>query len=278
MQLVRFALKNPYTIIALAIGLSLLSLVLLPSIPVDILPDFKTPVIVSYYSYPGFPTGEMEKCVAERLERLLTLASRDGAPGIALDAWRKPVENHLPSRTDVHAAMNDIVTMETNDLFHLPPGIDFPFTLRSEPGSLPVVLAAVSGEGLSEKDLYQVAYYGVRNKMGGLKGVQVPHPFGGKYRQMMVYVDPVRLRSVGLSPKDVAEALRAANLVLGSGTAEIDRSSTKCTPSTRCPASDEIAGGAHRRPQRQADLHSRCGLRERRRRDPIQHRPRQRPA
>ena len=89
--------------------------------------------------------------------------------------------------------MNDIVNLEASDMFHLPPGIEWPFTLRSEPANLPVVLAAISGEGLSESQLYSIGYYAVRNKMGGLKGVQIPHPFGGKFRQMMVYVDPAKL-------------------------------------------------------------------------------------
>ena len=74
MGLVRFALKNPYTIIAIAPGLTFLSINVVPTMPVDILPDFKTPMVTSFYSYPGMPTMEMEKCVAERLERSLTLA------------------------------------------------------------------------------------------------------------------------------------------------------------------------------------------------------------
>ena len=67
MGLVSFALKNPFTILAIALGLTLLSIAVVPSMPVDILPDFKTPMVVSFYSYPGMPTMEMEKCVAERL-------------------------------------------------------------------------------------------------------------------------------------------------------------------------------------------------------------------
>ena len=68
-----------------------------------------------------------------------------------------------------------------------------------------MVLAAISGEGLSETELYSIGYYAVRNKMGGLKGVQIPHPFGGKFRQMMIYVDPVKLQSFGLSAADVVK-------------------------------------------------------------------------
>ena len=68
MFLVRFALQNPYAVIAFTIGLCLLGLATIPLFPLDILPDFKKPVVVSYFSYPGLPTGEMEKSVTSRVE------------------------------------------------------------------------------------------------------------------------------------------------------------------------------------------------------------------
>ncbi len=66
MGLIRFALRNPYAVVALALGLSLLGFSVVPSIPVDILPDFQKPVVVSYFSYPGLPTLDMEMSVTSR--------------------------------------------------------------------------------------------------------------------------------------------------------------------------------------------------------------------
>ena len=74
MFLIKFAIKNPYVVLALTLGLCLLGLAVMPLFPLDILPDFKKPVVVSYFSYPGLPTGEMEKSVTSRVERALTLA------------------------------------------------------------------------------------------------------------------------------------------------------------------------------------------------------------
>jgi len=219
--LIDFALGNPYAVLALAIGLCLLSLTLLPSLPVDILPDFRRPVVISYFTYPGLPTIDMEKSVTERVERVLPLAGglehmeSRSMPGVSV------IKSFFYPGTDPSSALNDIVNQEANDMHHLPPGIDWPFTMRSEPANLPVILAAISGEGLDENELYRIGYYAVRNRMGGLPGMQVPHPFGGKYRQMMIYLDPVKLRSVGLSLTDVAEALKRANIVMGSGTAKL---------------------------------------------------------
>jgi len=219
--LIDFALSNPYAVLALAIGLCLLSLTLLPSLPVDILPDFRRPVVISYFTYPGLPTIDMEKSVTERVERVLPLAGglehmeSRSMPGVSV------IKSFFYPGTNPSSALNDIVNQEANDMHHLPPGIDWPFTMRSEPANLPVVLAAISGEGLDENQLYRIGYYAVRNRMGGLPGMQVPHPFGGKYRQMMIYLDPAKLRSVGLSLTDVAAALKRSNIVMGSGTAKL---------------------------------------------------------
>src|SRR5689334_5394057 len=119
MSLVGFALKNPFTILAVALGLTLLSVAVVPTMPVDILPDFKTPMVVSFYSYPGMPTMEMEKSVAERLERPLTLAGgmehqeSRSVPGASI------MRIVFHSGTDPHAALNEVVNLETNDFFHL---------------------------------------------------------------------------------------------------------------------------------------------------------------
>jgi len=240
MFLVRFALKNPYAVVAITVGLCLLGLASVPLFPVDILPDFKKPVVVSFFSYPGLPSGEMEKSVTERVERLLTLAGgvehqeSRSMPGASM------IKVFFHAGVDPGTAMNDVVNLETADKFHLPPGIEFPFTLRSEPANLPVVLAAISGEGLNETELYKIGYYAVRNRMAGLKGVQIPHPFGGKFRQMMIYVDPVKLQSFGLSPKDVVAAVRDSNLVLAAGTVRMGNLDYQLHTVNTLPTTEQI--------------------------------------
>ena len=240
MHLIKFALRNPFAVLALSIALCLLGGAIIPATPIDILPDFQKPVIVSFFSYPGLPTQDMEKSVSSRVERALTLAGRiehqesRTVPGAAV------IKIFFQPGTNPSSAMNDIVNLEASDMFHLPPGIEWPFTLRSEPANMPVVLAAISGEGLSEIDLYSIGYYAVRNRMGGLKGVQIPHPFGGKFKQMMVYVDPSKLRAYSLSARDVVHALRKSNLVLASGTAKLDNTEYQLHPLNTLPTTDDI--------------------------------------
>lgn len=240
MGLINFSLKNRFAVLAASIALCLLGAAVIPGITVDILPDFKKPVVVSFFSYPGLPTLDMEKSVSSRVERALTLAGKiehqesRTVPGAAV------IKVFFQPGADASSAMNDIVNLEASDMFHLPPGIEWPFTLRSEPANLPVVLAAISGEGLSESELYSIGYYAVRNKMGGLKGVQIPHPFGGKFRQMMVYVDPGKLRALHVSSTDVVEAMQKSNLVLAAGTAEIGGTDYQVHPRNTLPTVEEI--------------------------------------
>ncbi|MDB4733343.1 efflux RND transporter permease subunit [Planctomicrobium sp.] len=241
MGLINFSLRNPYAVLAGAIAMCLLGLAVIPGITVDILPDFKEPVVVSFFSYPGLPSMDMEKSVTSRVERALTLAGKiehqesRTVPGAAV------IKVFFQSGADPSSAMNDIVNLEASDMFHLPPGIEWPFTLRSEPSNLPVVLAAISGEGLSESQLYQIGYYAVRNKMGGLKGVQIPHPFGGKFRQMMIYVDPVKLQSLHISATEVVDAMRKSNLVLAAGSVRMGGTDYQVHPRNTLPTTEEIA-------------------------------------
>lgn len=241
MGLINFSLKNRFAVLAGAIALCLLGATVIPGITVDILPDFKQPVVVSFFSYPGLPTLDMEKSVSSRVERALTLAGKiehqesRTVPGAAV------IKIFFQPGADPSAAMNDIVNLEASDMFHLPPGIEWPFTLRSEPSNLPVVLAAISGEGLTESQLYSIGYYAVRNKMGGLKGVQIPHPFGGKFRQMMVYVDPAKLQAHNVSAKDVVDAVAKANLVMAGGSARIGGMDYQVHPKNTLPTPVDIA-------------------------------------
>ena len=240
MGLINFALKNSYAVLAVSIGLCLLGIAVIPRMPIDILPDFKKPVVVSFFSYQGLPTMEMEKSVTSRVERALTLAGGIEHQESRTISGAAVIKVYFQPGTDPHSAMNDIVNLQASDMFHLPPGIEWPFTLRSEPANLPVILAAISGDGLSETELYRIGYYAVRNKMGTLKGVQIPHPFGGKFRQMMVYVDPVKLRSHNLSANDVVKALKKSNLVMAAGTARIGMTDYQIHPRNTLPTPKEI--------------------------------------
>jgi multidrug efflux pump subunit AcrB len=93
--------------------------------------------------------------------------------------------------------------------------------LKFDASSLPVCLVTVSGQGLTETQLHDYAQFQIRNQIAVVKGAEIPPPFGGKYRQIMVYVDPYKMASRQLSPMDVVTAVNNSNLILPAGDVKI---------------------------------------------------------
>src|SRR5262249_3014467 len=107
------------------------------------------------------------------------------------------------------------------DLRRLPPGTLPPIVQKFDASSLPVCLITLKGEGLNETQLRDLGQFTIRNQLASVSGASVPPPFGGKYRQIMVYVDPQRLQAYQMSPMDVVRAVNNANLILPSGDVKI---------------------------------------------------------
>ncbi len=87
--------------------------------------------------------------------------------------------------------------------------------------SLPVCLLTVSGQGLDETQLHDYLQFQIRNQIAGVPGATVPPPYGGRTRQVMVYVDPLKLQAHQLSPMDVVRATDSSNLILPAGDVRI---------------------------------------------------------
>ena len=119
--------------------------------------------------------------------------------------------------TNADADVTQLSNLALADLKRLPPGTLPPVVLKSDASSLPVCLVGVSGAGLTEAQLHDYAQIAIRNQIAVIKGAEIPPPFGGKYRQIMVYVDPFKLSSRQLSPMDVVNAVNDQNLILPAG-------------------------------------------------------------
>ena len=130
---------------------------------------------------------------------------------------------------NIDAAAASLANLAMADLRHLPPGTLPPLVLKSDASSLPVTLVTVAGEGFTEAQLRDQAQYNVRNQLATVAGASVPPPFGGKYRQIMVYVDREALEARGLTLMDVVHSLNDANLIIPPATR---RSATPTTSST----------------------------------------------
>ncbi len=214
----RFSIRNPYFIVVICLALLLLGVLGISRMPVDLFPAINIPQVVVATFFSGMPPQDIETDITDPLERFFTLASgvdhfeSRSLLGVSM------IRITFQPGTSADADVTQISNLALADLKRLPPGTLPPVVLKFDASSLPVCLLTVKGEGLNETQLHDLAQFQIRNQIpGAVKGAVIPPPFGGKYRQVMIYVDPYKLLARQLSPMDVVDAVNQANLILPAG-------------------------------------------------------------
>lgn len=239
--MVRFALRNPYLIVVSILALMLLGGVTIPRVPLDILPLFKTPAVQILTLYPGMPTGTMERDITNRIERWTSQANGVSRQESKTLTGVSVVRDYFNSDVDPSAALSQVSSLAMSDLYYLPPGTIPPMVMPYDPASsTPLVLLTLSSPTLDETQLYDVAYFNVRNMLSGIPGVVAPAVFGGRIRRILVYVDPVKLAAHGMSPLDVANGLRRWNVFIPTGDAKIGATDYMVVANGNVPKVEEI--------------------------------------
>src|SRR5580700_2068058 len=217
----RFALRFPYLIIVLCLIVMVVGGSSVTKMPVDLFPSINIPVVVVATFYSGMPPEEMEMDITSRFERFFTLGAgiehieSRSLPGVSV------IKVYFQPGTNPDSAVTTISNLAMAQLRRLPPGTLPPVVLKFDASSLPVCLVTFKGEGLNETVLRDLAQFQVRNQIASVPGASVPQPFGGKYRQIMVYTDPYKLESHQLSLMDIVRAINSANLILAAGDVQI---------------------------------------------------------
>jgi len=216
-----FSIRNPYFIVVVCLALTAIGVVSLKRMPVDLFPTINIPEVVVATFYSGMPPEDIEFDITNPLERFFTLAS-----GVEYSESRSLlgvsiIKVHFQPGTSADADVTQLSNLALADLKRLPPGTLPPVVLKFDASSLPVCLVTVSGQGLNETQLHDLAQFQIRNQIAVLKGAEIPPPFGGKYRQIMVYVDPYKMASRDLSPMDVVNAVNNSNLIIPAGDVKI---------------------------------------------------------
>src|SRR5450759_2441024 len=212
-----FAIRNPYFIVVLCLIVAVLGVSTLARMPVDMFPVMNIPVVVVATFYSGMPPEKIEADITSRFERFFTLASgiehleSRSLPGVSV------IKVYFQPGTNGDSAVTSISNLAMAQLRRLPPGTLPPVVLKFDASSLPVCLITVKGEGLDETRLRDLAQFQVRNQIASVPGASVPQPFGGRYRQIMVYADPFKLEAHQLSLMDVVRSLNNSNLLLPAG-------------------------------------------------------------
>jgi multidrug efflux pump subunit AcrB len=213
----RFSIRNPYFIIVCGLVLLLLGVTSVVRMPVDLFPPINLPEVVVATFYSGMPPQDIEIDITNPLERFFTLASGIDHMESRSMLGVSIIKVYFQPGTSADADVTEISNLALADLKRLPPGTLPPVVLKFDASSLPVCLVTVKGQGLTETQLHDYAQFAIRNQIAVVKGAEIPPPFGGKYRQAMVYVDPYKLFSRQMTPMDVVDAVNQSNLILPAG-------------------------------------------------------------
>ncbi|MGE5049086.1 MAG: efflux RND transporter permease subunit, partial [Deltaproteobacteria bacterium] len=222
MWLVRMALKRPYTFVVMSMLIVIVGVLTIARMPTDIFPDIDIPVISVIFHYTGLSPEEMERRMVNNYERSLTTTVNDiehiesqSLTGVSV------VKIFFQPRAKIEAATAQVTAISQAAIRSMPPGTTPPFIIRYSASSVPILQVALQSDSLSEQQLFDYGINFIRSDMATIQGVQIPYPYGGKQRLIMIDIDPQRLFAWGLSPSDVNSALGQQNVIVPTGSAKI---------------------------------------------------------
>ena len=222
MWLVRIALQRPYTFVVMALLIVIVGVASLFRMPTDIFPDIDIPVISVVFNYGGLNPQEMERRIVSNYERALTTTVNDiehiesqTLAGVSV------IKIFFQPGARIEAATAQVTAISQTVIRQMPPGATPPFIIRYSASNVPILQVALGSNSLSEQQLFDLGVNFVRADIATVPGAQIPWPYGGKQRQVMVDIDPQKLYAWGLSARDVNSALGLGNVVLPSGTAKL---------------------------------------------------------
>lgn len=219
--LIRFSLGNPYAITVLCFTVFVLGILALTSIPIDILPAYKSPAVQVLTFYGGMPASNIEKDITARMERWTGQAAGTARQESRSIVGASIIRNYYRDDTDPSSALTQVNSLATAAIPNLPPGTLPPVILPFDPTSTtPVCLVALNSKSQGEAALYDAARYQVRNFIMASPGAVSPVVYGGRIRAILAYLDRTRLQARNLAPLDVMRAIDNYNIFLPTGDAK----------------------------------------------------------
>ncbi len=224
MWIVKLALRRPHTFVVVALLLILLGVGASIKMPRDIFPTINEPIITVLWQYPGFPPEDMANQISEWSEFITTqfvgnIQRIESRNIFGFSVIRLYFQPHV----DIAGALAQVTAVSQTILKKMPLGTTPPFILVYDPSSVPVMLVALNSKEMSEAELFDFGMFTVRQALAPVDGAQLPLPYGGTPRIIMVDLDPVRMQARGVTPDDVNHALNTQNLILPTGSVMIDK-------------------------------------------------------
>jgi multidrug efflux pump subunit AcrB len=224
MWIVRLALRRPYTFVVFALLILILGVFSITSMPTDIFPNIDIPVVTIVWNYTGLSAEQMSQRIVTPAERGLTTTVNDiehiesqSLVGVGV------IKVFFQPHVNIGEAVAQVTSISQVILRMLPPGTVPPFIIQYNASSVPVLQLGLSGQGLDEQRLNDLATNTIRVQLATIEGAQTPYPYGGKQREIVVDLNPAALEARGLSPADVVTAITQQNVIAPSGTIKLDR-------------------------------------------------------
>jgi multidrug efflux pump subunit AcrB len=222
MWIVRLALRRPYTFVVMSILIAILGVVSILTMPTDIFPNIDIPVVSVIWSYSGVSPDDMEKRIVTICERAMTTTVND-IEHIESQSYYglSVIKVYLQPKAKPEMAIAQITSLTQSILRVMPPGIFPPGVVKYDASSVPILQLGLSSNTLTEQQLFDYGTNFIRTQLATVQGASIPLPYGGKYREIMVDLDPDALYANHLSATDVSNAVNLQSLILPAGTAKV---------------------------------------------------------
>jgi multidrug efflux pump subunit AcrB len=222
MWIVQLALRRPYTFVVASLLVLLLGTLSAWRLPKDIFPEIDIPIVTTIWTYQGLSAQDMERQITTFAEFALNNNVNDiRAIESQTIAGLATIRISFQPGTNIDGAIAQVTATSQTILRRMPPGTNPPLIVRYNAAAVPVLSIAVSSDTLSEAALEDFGRVGFRQRMGGIPGMTLPLPTGGKQRQIMVDLDPDLMRAHGVSAEQVAQAISAQNFTLPAGSVRL---------------------------------------------------------
>ncbi len=222
MWIVRLALRRPYTFVVMSLLILILGTLAVYTTPIDIFPNIDIPIVAVIYGYAGLSAEDVSQRLVVGFERGLTATVNDveHIESQSLNGLGA-IKIFFYPNVRIDMAMAQVTAIAQSAVRQDPPGTIPPFILAYNASSVPIIQLAISGKGLSEQQLNDLAANFLRTQLATVQGAVMPNPYGGKQREIQVDLNIPALQAKGLSPNDVVAAIGNQNLILPAGTVKI---------------------------------------------------------
>jgi len=221
--LAEICVRRPVFATVLSLTILVVGSVFYFKLGVDQYPKIDFPAVTIITRLPGASPEDVESEITEKIEAAInTISSIDELRSNSSEGISRIFVTFLLEK-NVDVAAQEVRDRVNTVLGDLPRDIDQPIVSKIDPDAQPVLYLSLRAPGKNQKEITDIADRVVRRRIESLSGVGQVLILGGSKRQINVWVDPIKLRALGLAGNQVAAAIDAQNVTLPGGRVDVSR-------------------------------------------------------